>query len=115
MSLTLVATLVLACVAFGLVFLLGRALGSQPDRGRSERYDPDRRDSGAESARAPAPAAPLAAAPTPAPAARSAAAADADPEVLSALAAGQKILAIKLYREKTGVGLKEAKEAVERL
>ena len=29
--------------------------------------------------------------------------------------AGQKIAAIKIYREMTGVGLREAKEAVERL
>lgn len=33
--------------------------------------------------------------------------------VREALLAGQKIHAIKLYREATGVGLKEAKEAVE--
>jgi hypothetical protein len=31
------------------------------------------------------------------------------------IAAGQKIEAIKLYRERTGVGLKEAKDAVEAL
>jgi Ribosomal protein L7/L12 C-terminal domain len=33
--------------------------------------------------------------------------------VLSLLAAGKKINAIKLYRQETGVGLKEAKDAVE--
>ena len=35
--------------------------------------------------------------------------------VKEALFAGQKIQAIKLYREQTGVGLKEAKDAVEKL
>lgn len=34
-------------------------------------------------------------------------------EVVSLLRQGQKIPAIKIYRERTGVGLKEAKEAVE--
>ena len=34
-------------------------------------------------------------------------------EVVSLLERGQKIGAIKLYRERTGVGLKEAKDAVE--
>ena len=38
----------------------------------------------------------------------------ADPEVAMALAANKKIEAIKLVREKTGLGLKEAKELVER-
>jgi large subunit ribosomal protein L7/L12 len=38
-----------------------------------------------------------------------------DPEILNLLRAGQKIRAIKLYREKTGVGLAEAKNAVEAL
>jgi ribosomal protein L7/L12 len=33
--------------------------------------------------------------------------------VLAALSAGKKIEAIKLYRQRTGVGLKEAKDAVE--
>lgn len=36
-------------------------------------------------------------------------------EVLGLMSGGQKIEAIKLYREKTGVGLKEAKDAVEAL
>ena len=36
-------------------------------------------------------------------------------EVLAILESGRKIQAIKLYRERTGVGLKEAKEAVEAL
>lgn len=35
--------------------------------------------------------------------------------VKNALYTGQKILAVKLYREQTGVGLAEAKEAVEKL
>ncbi|GID29974.1 ribosomal protein L7/L12 [Paractinoplanes brasiliensis] len=39
----------------------------------------------------------------------------ADPEVLSHLMKGEKIHAIKIYRERTGAGLAEAKEAVERL
>jgi hypothetical protein len=37
------------------------------------------------------------------------------PEIRLALAGGQKIEAIKLVREHTGLGLKEAKELVERL
>jgi len=36
-------------------------------------------------------------------------------EVISALERGEKIQAVKLYRDQNGVGLKEAKEAVERL
>lgn len=35
------------------------------------------------------------------------------PEVLEAIHAGNAIQAIKSYRERTGVGLKEAKDAVE--
>ena len=38
-----------------------------------------------------------------------------DPRVIELLQAGQLIQAIKLYRELTGVGLKEAKDAVEKL
>jgi len=38
----------------------------------------------------------------------------ASPEVRAALGAGRKIDAIKLVRERTGLGLKEAKELVER-
>ncbi|WP_344618521.1 ribosomal protein L7/L12 [Dactylosporangium salmoneum] len=37
----------------------------------------------------------------------------APPGVLEELAAGRKIQAIKAYREATGVGLREAKDAVE--
>jgi ribosomal protein L7/L12 len=37
------------------------------------------------------------------------------PEVVDAINAGNKIQAIKHYRERTGVGLKEAKDAVEAL
>ena len=40
---------------------------------------------------------------------------DVEPELLSLLRRGEKIQAIKLYREKTGAGLKEAKDAVEAL
>lgn len=36
-------------------------------------------------------------------------------EIMMLLRSGRKIEAIKVYREKTGVGLKEAKDAVERL
>ncbi len=36
-------------------------------------------------------------------------------KVKDAIFAGQKIEAIKLYREHTGLGLKESKEAVEKL
>jgi ribosomal protein L7/L12 len=36
-----------------------------------------------------------------------------DPEIAAALRAGRKIEAIKRYRERYGVGLKEAKDAVE--
>ena len=38
----------------------------------------------------------------------------ADPEVRAALARGNKIGAIKRVRERTGLGLKESKELVER-
>lgn len=48
----------------------------------------------------------------PAPA-REAPVADGDEEIWEAMRQGQKILAIKLYRERAGVGLKEAKEAIE--
>lgn len=44
-----------------------------------------------------------------------AAASDPDQRILQLLAAGQKIAAIKLYREQTNAGLKEAKDAVEAL
>ena len=37
------------------------------------------------------------------------------PDVVDALNSGQLIVAIKLYREHTGVGLKQAKDAVEAL
>lgn len=40
---------------------------------------------------------------------------DADAEVRALMAAGQKIEAIKLVRQRTGLGLKEAKDYVERL
>jgi ribosomal protein L7/L12 len=39
----------------------------------------------------------------------------ADAAVLDLMRDGQKIAAIKLYRERTGAGLRDAKEAVERL
>ena len=38
-----------------------------------------------------------------------------DPKVLELFIAGKKIEAIKLHREQTGIGLKEAKEYVESL
>ena len=38
---------------------------------------------------------------------------DPSPDILSLLREGQKIEAIKLYREQTGAGLKEAENAVE--
>jgi large subunit ribosomal protein L7/L12 len=50
------------------------------------------------------------AAPAPTPALDSAA---WQSEVKSLVQQGQKIQAIKLYREKTGIGLKEAKDAVD--
>jgi len=40
---------------------------------------------------------------------------DPEQQILELLAAGKKIAAIKLYREQTHVGLKEAKDAVEAL
>ena len=40
---------------------------------------------------------------------------DVSPQVMELVKAGQKIQAIKLYREQTGAGLKEAKEYVEGL
>lgn len=39
--------------------------------------------------------------------------AEADPAVVDAINSGNLIVAIKAYRERTGVGLKEAKDAVE--
>ena len=42
-------------------------------------------------------------------------AASEDPRVLELIQAGKKIDAIKLYRELTGVGLAEAKDAIDRL
>jgi ribosomal protein L7/L12 len=39
----------------------------------------------------------------------------ADPEVMSAIRSKQKIMAIKRVRELTGLGLKDAKDLVERL
>lgn len=41
--------------------------------------------------------------------------AENDPAVVDATNSGNKITAIKAYRERTGVGLKEAKDAVEAL
>ena len=38
-----------------------------------------------------------------------------DPAIVDAIRAGNKIQAIKLWRERTNVGLKEAKDAVESL
>jgi ribosomal protein L7/L12 len=38
-----------------------------------------------------------------------------DPAIVDAIQRGQKIVAIKLWRERTGVGLAEAKNAVESL
>lgn len=38
---------------------------------------------------------------------------DVDREIVSLLEQGKKIQAVKLYRERTGVGLKEAKDAVD--
>ena len=40
---------------------------------------------------------------------------ESDDEVLKLLRSGQKIAAIKAYRERTGLGLKESKDAVEAL
>jgi ribosomal protein L7/L12 len=58
------------------------------------------------------PSAQLGAAPQP-PASTHVGDAARDPELLEALAAGKKILAIKRYRELTGASLKESKEAVD--
>jgi len=41
--------------------------------------------------------------------------AEVDPAILERIRAGRKIEAIKLYRERYGIGLKDAKEAVEAL
>jgi ribosomal protein L7/L12 len=41
--------------------------------------------------------------------------ADVPAEVWAALQSGNKIAAIKIYRERTGVGLKEAKDAVDQI
>jgi hypothetical protein len=40
---------------------------------------------------------------------------DVNPQVIELLKSGQKIQAIKLYREQTGAGLKDAKDYVEGL
>lgn len=105
--LTLIGSLALAAVAFGLVFALGKALSSQAQRHpEGDRAPPDAPGRAKPSPEQPAPRASLS---------TSAPEAARDPEVLAALAAGQKILAIKRYRELTGVGLKEAKDAVDRL
>ncbi len=40
---------------------------------------------------------------------------ETSPEITDAIRRGDKIIAIKLWRERTGVGLKEAKDAVEDL
>ena len=40
---------------------------------------------------------------------------DVNPQIMDLLKAGQKIQAIKLYRQTTGAGLKEAKDYVESL
>ncbi len=42
-------------------------------------------------------------------------ASESEDEVLNLMRSGKKISAIKAYRERTGVGLKEAKDAVEAL
>ena len=42
-------------------------------------------------------------------------AASEDPRVIELVQAGQKIQAVKLYKELTGVGLAEAKDAVDNL
>lgn len=41
--------------------------------------------------------------------------AEEDPRLLELLRAGKKIEAVKAYRDLTGLGVREAKEAVERL
>ena len=56
---------------------------------------------------------PLGETPPGAPAAPAAASTVSDADIERELRAGNKIGAIKLYREKTGLGLKEAKDAVE--
>ena len=38
---------------------------------------------------------------------------DLDPEIVQLVNSGKKIHAIKLYRERTGLGLKEAHDAIE--
>jgi len=53
-------------------------------------------------------------APTPAPVSTDQRTVLASPEIRAALARGDKIGAIKLVRDRTGLGLKEAKELVER-
>ncbi len=51
--------------------------------------------------------------PTDSPFSSSSGSATGDDDVLDALRRGQKIEAIKIYRERTNCGLKEAKDAVE--
>ena len=111
----LIPSLALALVAIVLLLAVGKILGGHSARSGEESPPPEREDlirppaSGAPLA-PPAPSPPAGLEPAPAkgdPA--------QDPEVLEALASGKKILAIKRYRELTGLGLKESKDAVERL
>lgn len=96
MNLMLLGGLALALVAVVLVFALGAMLGGS----RSGPAHDDR-------AERPEPAA--------APAGSAGGPGAPDPGVLAALQAGNKILAIKLYRERTGASLKASKEAVDAL
>lgn len=112
--------LLAAAAAFGLLFLIGKALGGQPAspsedpppspppaRGRD--YDeraPAERPPLPPPARGQAPIAP------PAPREPSDALLE---QVRDLLGKGKKLHAVKLYREGTGLGLKASKEAVEAL
>ena len=112
----LIPSLALALVAIFLLIAIGKILGGHSAKSGQDSPPPERAQ---DLIRPPASGAPLAP-PAPSPPARLEAAPAGgdpaqDPEVLEALASGKKILAIKRYRELTGLGLKESKEAVERL
>lgn len=96
MNLMLLGGLALALVAVVLVFALGAMLGgSRPGPAQDDRAERPK-PAAAPGGSAGGPGAP-------------------DPGVLAALQSGNKILAIKLYRERTGASLKVSKEAVEAL
>jgi len=105
----LIPSLALALVAIVLVIAIGKVLGGHS---AASNEGVDERGPGPEPIRPPAPAAPLA---PPAPSPPAALERGLQDELQELLAAGQVIRAIKRYREVFGVGLREAKEAIDGL